>query len=161
VTVDYFRELGYEYIHGPVIAPDGEAPERQDYGQVVLARRLRDALVRINPDVPDEAIDDALRQVTRTDSPSLIVNNRAFHKMLTDGVDVSWRSDGTERHGKVWLVECDPAKLDNNEFLVVNQFTVIEPGLSGERRSRRPDVVAFVHAPECRSLATCSTRRIE
>lgn len=55
VTVDYFRELGYEYIHGPTIAPDGEAPERQDYAQVVLTRRLQDAMVRINPDVPDDA----------------------------------------------------------------------------------------------------------
>jgi len=145
VTVDYFRELGYDYIHGPFIAPDSEAPERQDYAQVVLTRRLRDAMARINPDVPDDAIEDALRQVTRTDSPSLIVNNRAFHKMLTDGVDVSWRDNGQERHGKVWLVERDPAKLDDNEFLVVNQFTVIEPGLSGEGRNRRPDVVVFIN----------------
>ncbi len=140
VTVDYFRELGYEYIHGPVIAPDGEAPERRDYAQVVLTRRLRDAMVRINPDVPNEAIDDALRQVTRTDSPSLIVNNRAFHKMLTDGVDVSWREEGRERHGKVRLVQRDFAASDRNDFLVVNQFTVIE-----DRRNRRPDVVVFVN----------------
>jgi len=140
VTVDYFHALGYATIHGPTIAPDGEAPERQDYAQVLLTRRLRDAMVRINPDVPIEAIEDALRQVTRTDSPSLIVNNRAFHKMLTDGVDVSWRHDGQERHGKVWLVERDPAKLDDNEFLVVNQFTVIE-----DKRNRRPDVVVFIN----------------
>src|SRR5680860_122050 len=140
VTVDYFRELGYEYIHGPSIAPDGEAQERADYAQVVLTRRLRDAMVRINPDVPDEAIEDALRQVTRTDSPSLIISNRAFHRMLTDGVDVTWRDDGRERHGKVWLVERDPAKLDDNEFLAVNQFTVIE-----DKRNRRPDVVVFMN----------------
>ncbi len=140
VTVDYFRELGYEYIHGPSIAPDGDAPERADYGQVVLTRRLRDALVRINPDVPDEAIEDVLRRVTRPDSPSLIVNNRAFHRMLTDGVDVTWREDGRERHGKVWLVERDPTRLDDNEFLVVNQFTVIE-----DKRNRRPDVVVFIN----------------
>jgi type I restriction enzyme R subunit len=125
VTVNYFRELGYDYRHGPDIAPDGEAPERTDYRQVVLTRRLRDALGRINPDVPDEAIEDALRQVTHAESPSLIVNNRAFHRMLTDGVDVSWRENGRERYGKVWLVERDPSRLDDNEFLVVNQFTVI------------------------------------
>ena len=170
VTVDYIRELGYEHIHGPVIAPYGKAPERQDYGQVVLTRRLRDALVRINPDVPIDAIEDALRQVTRADSPSLIVNNRAFHKMLSDGVDVSWRDDGQERHGKVWLVERDPAKLDDNEFLVVNQFTVIEGGGAspagrgggeGVGAHRRPDIVVFVNELECRSPATCPTRRIE
>ncbi len=140
VTVEYFRDLGYGYHHGSVLAPESDVPERLDYGQVVLARRLRDALFRINPLVPDEAIEDALRQVTRTDSPSLLVNNRAFHKLLTDGVDVSWREEGRERHGKVWLVERDPAKLNNNEFLVVNQFTVIE-----EKRNRRPDVVVFVN----------------
>ncbi|NBB94527.1 MAG: HsdR family type I site-specific deoxyribonuclease [Planctomycetes bacterium] len=147
VTVDYFRELGYGYVHGPDIAPDGESPERADYGQVVLAGRLRDAMVRINPDVPDDAIEDALRQVTRTDSPSLIVNNRALHKMLTDGVDVTWRDDGRERHDKVWLVERDPAKLDDNEFLVVNQFTVIEDLSAGQagKRNRRPDVVVFIN----------------
>ncbi len=139
-TVEYFRELGYEYLHGPTIAPDGEAPERSDYGQVVLIRRLRAALGRINPAVPDAAIEDAIRQVTRTDSPSLVVNNRAFHKMLTDGVDVSWREKGSEKHGKVWLVQRDPAKIEQNEFLVVNQLTVME-----DKKNRRPDVVVFVN----------------
>jgi type I restriction enzyme R subunit len=157
VTVDYFRQLGYEYLHGPVIAPDGEAPERQDYGQVVLTGRLRRALVQINPDVPDDAIEDALRQVTRTDSPSLIVNNRAFHRMLTDGVDVSWRDNGRQRYGKVWLIQRDPAKIGRNEFLVVNQFTVASDrsppstfgrGAGGEgvrHATRRADIVVFIN----------------
>jgi len=140
VTVDYFRELGYEYIHGPSIAPDGEAPERADYGQVVLVGRLRAALGRINPGMPDEVIEDVIRQVMRTDSPDLVVNNRAFHRMLTDGVDVSWRENGRERHGKVWLIQRGESQIDQNEFLVVNQFTVIE-----DRRNRRPDVVVFVN----------------
>lgn len=139
-VMSYFLALGYLCIHGPTIAPDGEAPERQDYGQVALTRRLRSAMERINPEVPAEAIEDALRQVTRTDSLSLMVNNRTFHRMLTDGVDVTWQEGGRERHGKVWLVERDPAKLDGNEFLVVNQFTVIE-----DRRTRRPDMVVFVN----------------
>jgi len=139
-TVDYFRELGYEYAFGPDIAPDGCRPERADYGQVVLIGRLRDALVRINPDVPLEAIEEAVRKVTRPESPSLVVNNRAFHRLLTDGVDVSWREEGQERHGKVWLIEREAARMDCNEFLVVNQFTVIEA-----KRNRRPDVVVFVN----------------
>ena len=108
-ALDWFRELGYEYVHGAYIAPDGETPERDDYSQVVLVGRLRDVLTRINPGVPDDAIEDALLLVTRPDSPSLIVNNRAFHRMITDGVDVSWREDDHERHGKVWLIERDPA----------------------------------------------------
>ena len=140
VALGYFQALGYEYVHGPSIAPDGDAPERADYGQIVLLRRLQDALRRINPGMPDEVIEDAIRQVTRTDSPDLVVNNRAFHRMLTDGVDVSWRDDGRERHGKVWLIQRDPAKIDQNEFLVVNQFTVIE-----DHKNRRPDVVVFVN----------------
>jgi len=139
-ALEWFRELGYQYAHGPEIAPDGASPERENYAQVVLLGRLRNALGRINPGVPEVAIEEAIRKVTRPDSPSLIVNNRAFHRMLTDGVDVSWREDGRERHGKVWLVERDPAKLDTNEFLVVNQFTVIE-----DKRNRRPDVVVFVN----------------
>lgn len=142
VTVDHLRDLGYDHARGPMIAPDGETPERADYGQVVLVGRLRRALERINPQMPDEVIEDAIRQVTRPGSRDLAINNRAFHKMLTDGVDVSWRDaeSGRERHGKVWLVERDPAKLDDNEFLVVNQFTVIE-----DKRNRRPDVVVFIN----------------
>ncbi len=139
-TVDYFRALGYAYAHGPEIAPDGGAPERESYGHVVLVGRLRNALKRINPGVPADAIEEAIRKATRSDSPSLIVNNRAFHRMLTDGVDVSWREEGRERHGKVWLIQRDPAKLDDNEYLVVNQFTVIE-----DKRNRRPDMVVFIN----------------
>lgn len=140
VAVGYFRDLGYDYAFGPDIAPDGERPERGNYGQVVLLGRLRAALLRINPDVPGEAIEDAIRKVTRPESPSLVANNRAFHRLLVEGVDVSWMEDGRERHGKVWLVQRNPARLDDNEFLVVNQFTVIE-----DRRNRRPDVVVFLN----------------
>ena len=85
--------LGWEYAHGPTLAPDGKSPEREDYGQVVLVGRLQNALERINPSIPAEAIEEAVRQVLRPASPSLIENNRRFHKMLTDGVDVSWRTD--------------------------------------------------------------------
>lgn len=139
-TVDYFRSLGYDYILGPEIAPDGPEPEREDYGQVILTGRLRNALMRINPEVPEAAIDDAMRQVTVTNSPSLIINNRAFHWMLANGVEVSWHQDGEEKFGKVWLIERDPAKLDDNEFLVINQFTIIE-----DKKNRRPDVVVFIN----------------
>tara|TARA_R110002072_G_scaffold158989_4_gene310083 strand:+ start:23546 stop:26635 length:3090 start_codon:yes stop_codon:yes gene_type:complete len=139
-TIDYLRDLGYDYIHGPQIAPDGDDPEREDYGQVNLVERLRQALYRINPNVPNDAIEEAFRIITRSESPSLIINNRAFHRLLTEGVDVSWQEDGSERHGKVWIIERDPIKVDNNEFLVINQYTVIE-----DNRNRRPDVVVFVN----------------
>lgn len=144
VALEWLAGMGYSTLHGPSIAPDGDA-QRADYAEVVLTKRLRDALARINPHVPEEAIEDALRQITRTDSPDLILNNRMFHRMLTNGVDVSWRdpspdNHGRERHDKVWIIQREPTKIHQNDFLVVTQFTVIE-----ERKNRRPDVVIFVN----------------
>ncbi len=133
--------LGYEYAYGPEIAADGERPERVAeamYGDVVLVGRLREALERINPAIPAEGIDEAIRQVTRTESPSLIENNRTFHRMLTDGVPVSWMGADGQQHDTVWLV--DSAETGNNNFLAVNQFTVVE-----NKRERRPDVVIFIN----------------
>ncbi len=143
ITVcDWLKDgLGYEYAYGPEIAADGQSPERDpdaNYGDVVLVGRLRAALKRINPDIPAEGLDDAIRKVTRPESPSLIINNRAFHRLLTDGVDVAWMGDDGETFGKVWLV--DAAAPENNDFLAVNQFTIIE-----NKRERRPDVVVFIN----------------
>jgi type I restriction enzyme R subunit len=140
-TLTWFENLGYEIEYGPDIAFDGSRPERDaeaNYSDVILAGRLREALERINPDVPFEAIDEAIRKITYPESPSLIENNRTFHKMLTDGVDVSWMGDEGEKHGKVWLFDLDDP--DNNDWLAVNQFTVVE-----NKRERRPDVVVFVN----------------
>ncbi len=78
--VEYFREIGYEYIHGPKIAPGGEVQEREDCAQVVLVGRLRNALVRINPDVPAEAIEEAIRKVMGPEGTSLVESNRALHR---------------------------------------------------------------------------------
>jgi len=91
---------------------------------VVLIGRLRSALERINPALPTDAIDEAVRKITRPESPSLIENNRAFQKMLTDGVDISWMGADGEKHDKAWLV--DLGNPDNNDWLAVNQFTVVE-----------------------------------
>src|SRR5512137_2885057 len=89
--LQYFGQLGYVYLPAPEIASDGLFAERADYGETILKQRLRSALARINPTVPPAGIEEAVRKVTRTDSPTLIVNNRAFHRMLTDGVDVQYR----------------------------------------------------------------------
>lgn len=137
----WFENLGYRVQFGPDMAFDGLYPERAptaDYTDVVLTGRLRNALTTINPNIPEEAIDDAVRKVSRTESPSLILNNRHFHRMLTDGVDVSYMRDGREVHDKVWLL--DVADLRNNDWLVVNQFTVVEG-----RNNRRPDILVFVN----------------
>jgi len=137
-TLDWFETLGWQTAFGPDISPDGAVWERQDYDQVVLLGRLQYALENINPNIPPDAIEEALRKITRSESPSLIENNRRFHRMLTDGVDVSYRQEGGEIHDKVWLLDLED--LENNDWLVVNQFTVIE-----ECRNRRPDIVVFMN----------------
>ena len=85
-TIDYFRKLGNKYAHCPEIAPDGDSPEHEDYSQVILTRRLRQALVELNSDLPAEAIEEAYRQLTRPKRPLLIANNHALHSMLVDRV---------------------------------------------------------------------------
>lgn len=136
-AVDWLRGLDYDYVYGPDIGPEVLTAERADYAQVVLVGRLRQALERINPDATPEVIEEAIRKVTRPESPSLIENNRRFHRLLTEGVDVPTMADGQQRTFKVWLV--DGREVGNNEFLAVNQFTVIE------HKNRRPDVVVFIN----------------
>ena len=138
LTLDELRNLGWEVAFGPDISPEGIAPERASYEEVVLKDRLRTALERTNPDLPAVAIDEAMRKVLTFEGPALEESNRRFHHMLTEGVDVSWMGDEGECHGKVWLLDRDnPA---NNDWLAVNQFTVIE-----NKRERRPDIVLFLN----------------
>ena len=137
--LDYFGQLGYTYLPAPEIASDGLFAERDEYGETILKQRLRTALTKINPKIPEPAIDDAIKRIISADSPSLVVNNRTFHKMLTDGVDVQFRNaSGRDVTDKVWLLDFNDA--DMNDWLVVNQFTVIENHVN-----RRPDVVVFVN----------------
>jgi type I restriction enzyme R subunit len=132
------RDLGYGLFYGPDISEGGPSEERK-YSEVVLVRRLREALRRINKSIPDVAIDEALKKVLRTESQDLVVNNQLFHKLLVNGVQVQCkRKDGTIRDEIVWLY--DFQNVRNNEFLAVNQFTIIE-----ERHNRRPDIVLFVN----------------
>ncbi|MBI2167461.1 MAG: HsdR family type I site-specific deoxyribonuclease [Candidatus Omnitrophica bacterium] len=158
LALDILSEQGYEVVHGPDIAPDGPSPERQSYLEVVLIRRLRDAIDRLNLKIPTEAKEEALKQILRLESPDLVTNNHRFHKMLVNGVDVEFReraeiaspgkrarNDGAFRspvrgttYDKVWLFDFESP--ENNEFLAVNQFTVIE-----NNHNRRPDIVLFVN----------------
>lgn len=140
-TLDWFKELGYSIIYGPDIAPGELLAERASYSDVILDGRLRSALVGINPSIPPEAIDDAYRKLTRAihESPLFYENNHRFHKMLADGVDVEYKnSEGRIIGDKVWLADFN--NPDNNDWLVVNQFTVVEG-----QNNRRPDVVIFVN----------------
>src|SRR3972149_2865558 len=103
-VIAWLESLGYRYISGFEIAPEELSAERENYGQVILQGKLRAALERINPKIPVEALEDAFRKVTRPSLPSLVGNNRAFHKMLVDGVDVEYRKDGRIVGGKAWVI---------------------------------------------------------
>jgi len=137
-AIKLFERLGYDYLHGPDIAPDGIKPERSHYAEVLLAGRLEAALKRINPRLPAALLLDALKEVQRIHSPELLANNEAFHRLLTEGVPVSTHKDGDQRGELVWLI--DFARPENNEFVVANQFTVIE-----NQQNKRPDLVLFVN----------------
>ena len=114
-TLGWFESLGWQTAFGPDISPGGSTCERQEYGQVILIERLQAALENINPNIPSEAIDEAVQKVTRTESPSLVENNRRFHRMLTDGVDVSYRDNGRVVHDKAWLLDLNDT--ENNNWL--------------------------------------------
>src|SRR5260370_13447502 len=138
-SLSWFEELGYTVLHGAHIAPGEPHAERSNYSDVVLADRLRAALARINPQIPTSALEEASRKVTRANSPSFLENNRQFHKWLTDGVDVQYHAaDGRIVNDIAWLI--DFAHPENNDWLVVNQFTVVE-----NKNNRRPDIVIFLN----------------
>ncbi len=140
-ALDILEELEYKTLYGPDIAPlpEGTKPERKTYSDVVLIERLAKAIDKLNPSIPNEAKEQAIKKVLRTESPKLIVNNQSFHKMLVNGLDVEYRNkEGRIAGDKVWLFDFE--KPERNEFLAVNQFTVIENNCN-----RRPDIVVFVN----------------
>ena len=135
----WLSNLDWQVAHGPDITPHTPGAERNDYGQVVLEARLRNALARLNPSLLTSAADDAFRKLTNPEGATLEARNRAFHRMLVNGVNVEyWASDGIIRGGQAQIIDFD--KPDNNDWLAVNQFTVTE-----NRNTRRPDVVLFLN----------------
>lgn len=137
IIIQEFIDLGYSYINGADISPEGTDQERE-YNEVVLKNRLHNAISKLNPNVPYEAQEEAVKKVLRTDSPNLFQNNYQVHKYLTDGVDVEYRKGDRIVGDKVWLIDYE--KPTNNEFLVVNQFTIIENNIN-----KRPDLILFVN----------------
>ncbi len=142
-TLEWLEGLGYAIVGGPEIAPppDGEKPERKSYADVILEERLRRAIEKFNPNIPPDAKEEAFKKVAQVihSTPSLIANNKIFHSYLRDGVDVEYmRADGTVAGDKAYLADFKNA--DNNDFLAVNQYTVIENNIN-----RRPDVVIFIN----------------
>lgn len=132
------KDLGYSYIHGPEIAPDSENPERKSFDEVVLEERLKESLSRINPEIPESAIEEATKQIQRIKNKEFLVGNQKFHKILTEGLAVKYRFEGRIKDDLLWLVDFE--KPENNDFLVVNQLAIIEDG-----KHRRPDLVVFVN----------------
>ena len=138
-TLEWFSGLGYAVLHGPDISPDGPTPERVSYDQVLLTERLREALERLNPHLPAETLEEVLRKVQQTETPSLIEENRRLHRYLIEGVPVEVaREDGSIGGDVARLIDFD--NVDANDWLAVNQYTVVEHG-----HNRRPDVVLFVN----------------
>ena len=138
-ALEWLENLGYEIENGPNIAVDGDSPERASYSDVVLEDRLEEALKEINPDASMETMLRAVQLVTMVQSPSLILNNRLFQKYVTDGIDVEVRKEnGRNMTEKLWLF--DFKNPSNNDFLAVNQYTVIEG-----QNNKRPDVIVFVN----------------
>jgi type I restriction enzyme, R subunit len=137
IALGYLKTLGYNHVWGPIISPEGEQQERE-YNEVVLTNRLRAAIETLNPTISNDAKEDALKKVLRTDSPNPLINNETFHKYLTEGVDVEVRTKDGIRGEKVYLVDFEHP--ENNEFLAINQFTIIE-----NAKNKRPDIILFVN----------------
>jgi type I restriction enzyme R subunit len=132
-VVELLKNQGFYYL-----APEEQEKERKDLSEVVLKERLKKAIDELNPAIPDEAKEQAMRQALNLPSQNLIDNNEAFHRMLTEGIEVEYLVDGNIRGDKVWLI--DWQDIANNEFLACNQFTVIENNIN-----KRPDVVIFIN----------------
>ncbi|MXV83433.1 type I restriction endonuclease subunit R [Candidatus Poribacteria bacterium] len=137
-ALKWFADLDYTVLHGPDIAPDTSDAERSSYSEVILTSRLRDIVAHLNPEIPADAQEEAIRKVLHPDSPALVQNNQTFHQILVAGVEVEYRQpEGTPRSGQVRFIDFDtPA---NNDWLAVNQFTVVE------KSDRRPDIVLFIN----------------
>jgi type I restriction enzyme R subunit len=141
--IEYFateqlQSLGWEYVHGSLISPEGEKPERESYEQIILIERLRKAVSVINPHIPEGAHEQAIQKILRIYSPDFLQNNETFHNDLIEKVKIPYQQDGYERSYEVALIDFD--NIENNQFLAVNQYTIIE-----NNQNKRPDILLFVN----------------
>ena len=137
-TLIWLADVGYTHLYGPDIAHDGPQPERSHYRQVVLPFRLREAILRLNPDIPSAAREDAFKQILDLSLPALLSANQHFHRLLVTGVPVQYQKDGQTRGDFVRLIDWATPEL--NEWLAVNQFSI-----KGAHHTRRPDIILFVN----------------
>lgn len=134
-SLEILQSLGYEYIHGKELSPSAEFPQRESYREVILSEKVKEALFRINRDLPNEALENAYRQIISFNSPSLEENNKYFHNLMVKGIDVPVNREG--KYEKAYIIDFE--NVNNNEFLTVNQYTVVGS------EQRRPDIVIFIN----------------
>ena len=137
-SVEWFKDLGYQYKDGHDITPEGNNAERDDFKKVILEDRLRSSLIRINPDIPTKTISNATSEILNLNIPGLLQSNREMHKLMTKGLKVTFTENNQEVGKQLKLIDYDI--IENNDWLVVNQFEV-----QGDQRLRIPDVIVFVN----------------
>ena len=137
-AIELLEKQGFEYIYAPNIAPDSESPMRESFEDVILKEKLQDSLTTINPTLDYDQIEYAVKQCQRLRSTELLTNNETFHKMLTEGITVEVQKDGVTRGEIVKLIDFDD--VSNNDFIVSNQFTIVENGIN-----KRPDLILFIN----------------
>jgi type I restriction enzyme, R subunit len=138
LAIDELEELGWNYVYGPDIAFDGISPERENYQEVILKSRLKSAINRLNKNIPSEILEEAFNKVLRIPSTDLMQSNETFHDYIINGIKVEYQTKDGIRGDIVKLIEFD--KITLNDFLIVNQFTIIE-----KQNNKRPDVVLFIN----------------
>lgn len=137
-AIELLQNIGWEYLPGLAIAPGAEMEERESFEQVLLVNRLRKAISRVNPLIPADAQEQAVQKILRIYSPDLLHNNEAFHQLLVEKIKIPYQHDGYERSHEVAVFDFE--QWQNNEFLVVNQYTITE-----NNQNKRPDVLLFVN----------------
>ncbi|MGG0359594.1 type I restriction endonuclease subunit R [Bacillus tropicus] len=138
-ALEWLEEMDYEIVEGPDIAPDGDYAERGSFHDVVLVDRLRDSLQKINPTLEQKVIEEAIQKIIANASPNIVLNNKQFHKFVTDGIEIQTQgTDGYNPTVSVYVFDFEDSK--NNDFMAVNQFTVIEG-----QANKRPDIIVFVN----------------
>lgn len=137
-AIEILQSQGWEYANGKEISPEGLFCERENYSQIVLVSRLRNAIAKINPKIPVDAQEAAIQKVLRIASPDLLHNNEEFHRLLVEKVKIPYQQNGYERSHEIALIDFDNS--DNNQYTVVNQYTIIE-----NNQNKRPDVLLFVN----------------
>ncbi len=138
ISIEWFKEIGYQFAHGPDIAPDSKSPERDDFRKVILEDRLRSALKRNNPGVPSKTFDAAVLQLTNSNIPGLLASNRQFHSWITTGLPISYMHGNQEVGIRLKVIDFENPK--GNDWLVVNQLAV-----HGSKNNRRPDLVVYIN----------------